>query len=114
MKEDVLLSALIIAVSSVSFFLGRVSVEHQIPPVFVSDTPQEAQLVSIELNNEKQSTSTPLPEPASYVASKSGTKYHLPWCPGAKQIKNSNKIYFKTKEEAEKAGYGPASNCKGI
>ncbi len=49
-----------------------------------------------------------------YVASKSGTKYHLPWCPGAKQMKEENKIYFSSKEEAEAAGYTPAANCKGI
>ena len=50
----------------------------------------------------------------NYVASKSGTKYHYPWCPGAQSIKEENKIWFFTKEEAEKAGYQPASNCKGL
>ncbi len=49
-----------------------------------------------------------------YVASKNGTKYHFPWCGSAKQIKEENKIWFKTKAEAEAAGYTPASNCKGI
>lgn len=49
-----------------------------------------------------------------YVASKKGTKYHLPWCAGAKSMKEENKIWFNSKEEAEKAGYTPASNCKGI
>ena len=49
-----------------------------------------------------------------YVASKNGTSYHLPDCPGAKQIKPENKVEFKTKEEAEKAGYKPAGNCPGI
>jgi methylphosphotriester-DNA--protein-cysteine methyltransferase len=56
----------------------------------------------------------PLVTSGSYVASKSGTKYHLPWCPGAKQIKEDNKIWFDTKEDAEKSGYAPAANCKGI
>lgn len=49
-----------------------------------------------------------------YVASKSGSKYHLPWCGGAKQIKEANKVWFATKEAAEDAGYTPAANCKGI
>jgi methylphosphotriester-DNA--protein-cysteine methyltransferase len=49
-----------------------------------------------------------------YVASKNGTKYHLPWCSGAQRIKDENKVWFKTKEDAEKAGFMPASNCKGI
>lgn len=49
-----------------------------------------------------------------YVASKNGTSYHLPNCPGAKQIKPENKIEFNSKEEAEKAGYKPAANCPGL
>jgi methylphosphotriester-DNA--protein-cysteine methyltransferase len=48
------------------------------------------------------------------VASKSGTKYHLPTCPGAKQIKSTNLITFNSKQEAEAAGYTPASNCPGL
>ena len=49
-----------------------------------------------------------------YVGSKNGTKYHLPTCSGAKNIKEENKVWFASKEEAEGAGYSPASNCKGI
>lgn len=49
-----------------------------------------------------------------YIASKNGTSYHLPSCPGAKQIKPENKIEFKSKEEAESRGYKPASNCPGL
>lgn len=48
------------------------------------------------------------------VASKSGTKYHYPWCAGAKSISEKNKIWFNSVEEAKKAGYTPASNCKGL
>ena len=48
------------------------------------------------------------------VASKSGTKYHYPWCPGAKQISEKNKISFSSIEEARAKGYTPASNCKGL
>ncbi len=53
-------------------------------------------------------------ELGNYVASKKGIKYHLPWCPGAKQISSKNKIWFASKEEAQLAGYQPASNCKGL
>ncbi len=63
------------------------------------------------------SSEEPLPPMAAggqYVASKSGKSYHLPWCGGAKQIKEENKIWFATKEEAEAKGYAPAKNCKGI
>jgi Metal binding domain of Ada len=46
------------------------------------------------------------------VASKSGSKYHLPTCAGAKQIKPDNLISFESIAAAEAAGYTPAANCK--
>lgn len=54
------------------------------------------------------------PSEQKFVASKNGEVYHYPWCSGAQQIKEENKIYFNSKEEAEKAGYRPARNCPGL
>ena len=48
------------------------------------------------------------------VASKTGAKYHFPWCSGAQRISETNKVWFDSVEEARKAGYTPASNCKGL
>lgn len=53
-------------------------------------------------------------EDGAVVASKSGSKYHYPWCAGAKQIAEKNKITFNSIEEARAAGYTPAANCKGL
>jgi hypothetical protein len=50
--------------------------------------------------------------PQNFVGSKSGTKYHALTCPGAKQIKDTNKIFFATEDEAQSAGYTRAANCK--
>jgi hypothetical protein len=55
-----------------------------------------------------------LPAGGQVVASKNGTKYFLPWCGGAKQITEANKIWFASKDEAETKGYQPAANCKGL
>lgn len=49
---------------------------------------------------------------AGFVASKEGGKYHKASCGLAKNIKPENKIAFKTKAEAEKAGYKPCGVCK--
>jgi hypothetical protein len=49
-----------------------------------------------------------------YVASKTGSKFHLPTCAGARGISEANKVWFESREEAERAGYAPAANCKGI
>ena len=48
------------------------------------------------------------------VASVTGSKYHLPWCSGALSIKEENKVWFASEEEARAAGYTPAANCKGF
>ena len=47
----------------------------------------------------------------SFVASKNGKKYYPLSCSGANRIKEENKIYFTTGEQAERAGYGKAANC---
>ncbi len=49
-----------------------------------------------------------------YVASKSGTRYYLPTCSGVSRIKEENKIWFQTKEQAEARGLLPAANCPGL
>ena len=127
-NEEVLLALLIIVVSLVSFALGRFSVGtigaptsqnatvlkagEGIPAPIEKEIEKGRSMVGTDKGPEKSTGS--VSAEGGYVASKSGTKYHLPWCSGAKRIKEENKVFFKTKEEAEKAGYTPASNCKGI
>ncbi|MEO8637485.1 MAG: hypothetical protein ABI430_01125 [Candidatus Taylorbacteria bacterium] len=55
-----------------------------------------------------------VPQAGMLVGAKSGDKYHFPWCSGAQRIKEENKIWFASVEEARKAGYTPAANCKGL
>ncbi len=50
----------------------------------------------------------------TYMASKTGSKYYLPSCGSAKRIKEENRVWFATKQQAETAGYEPAANCKGL
>ncbi len=49
-----------------------------------------------------------------FVASKSGKKYYLPTCSGVSRIKEENRVWFATKEDAESAGLTPATNCPGL
>ena len=51
---------------------------------------------------------------ATIVASRTGSKYFLPWCGSAQSIKEENRVYFATAADAEAAGYSPARNCKGL
>lgn len=116
-EDHLFYGIVVIVVSAASFGLGRLSVA----PISPLPSENGAIVVSAVQAKAPVSSSTPVDikpttkESASaYVASKKGTKYHLPWCPGVSQIKEENKVYFASKTEAEKAGYTPASNCKGI
>jgi hypothetical protein len=98
---------IVILVALASYGLGRLSKieENKVPIRLIENTTAPATAGAVL---ESQ------PKIGKYLASKSGAKYHLPWCSGAQRIKEENKIWFETKEDAEKAGYGPAANCKGI
>lgn len=45
------------------------------------------------------------------VVSKNGSKYHYLHCPGAKQIREENKLFFPSSASAEASGYTLAGNC---
>lgn len=118
---------LIVLVAGASFGLGRYSalersaqnsLEKQSNLVVTQPAPQAPAPTP---------TTTPAAIPAStqpaavagavsgeVVASKSGTKYHLPTCPSAKTIKPANLISFATIADAQAAGYTPAANCPGL
>ena len=55
-------------------------------------------------------TSAPAVTSKTFVASKNSNLYHHVSCPSANRIKEENKLWFSTHEEAEKAGYS-ASAC---
>lgn len=126
---EYMLTALIIVVSCLSFYLGRMSVAREnIQPLsmpasivqyntILENTNATSSKKTTDIGTTTSGTETSLiskEAQGKYVASKKGTKYHLPWCPGAKQIKEENKLWFDSTEEAEKAGYAKATNCKGL
>jgi len=101
----------IILTSSASFGLGRLSMTVGLKtPVSIEGEPFAMPSVGYQ----NTATASLVSDSKLYVASKNGTKYHFPWCSGAERIKEENKIWFSSKEEAEKAGYTPAANCKGL
>ena len=109
-----------------AFGFGRLTIQAgEVQPILVDYQPQTN--INIATKNSPQKTQTdPEVQPRAplrlnlgnnigiVVASKNGIKYHLPTCPGAKQIKESNKISFASPEQATLAGYTPASNCPGL
>jgi len=107
-NEDIIIVLIIILVALASFGLGRLSkIEENREPIRIENT-------TTVLNSQENTLQVKQPQSGLLVASKSGKKYHYPWCSGAKRISEKNKIYFNSAEEAEKAGYEPAANCKGL
>ncbi len=124
-NRELYIGAVIVLVGIGSFGLGRLSsILPQKEPITVTTwgNPLEEGKGSRESQNGAVKGVSEAPGGAAldpitqgkYVASRKGTSYHFPWCPGAKQIKEENKIYFDTKEAAQKAGYRPAANCEGL
>jgi hypothetical protein len=112
-------ACLVICVGVGAFALGRISVtEGVVRPVVQYQKAQISPAVSGVVSSEdsKETTAaaplTPLAE--EIVASKTGTRYHLPTCPGASQIKPENLVSFSSREAALAAGYTPAANCPGL
>jgi len=114
---------IIILTALASYGLGKLSVlhglkkpiviENTVLPVVTDVSSQNVSVVSTVLK--------PITQTASAVnmlgevwASRTGDKYHLPTCSGAKSISAKNKITFSSIEEARRAGYLPAGNCKGL
>jgi len=93
---------LIFLVAFSSFGLGRLSATEQArPAVSVHSAPIETEPRGMAIGG-------------LIVASRYGSAYHYPWCAGAVQIKQENQVWFASEEAAQKAGYTPSKNCKGL
>jgi hypothetical protein len=124
--RDVLVVAVVLLASSASYGLGYLTGQGSAPSddFKVTDEPlmsAAAAAAAADPHPSEADLAAPtapkaaaLPAGGQYVASKNGTKFYLPWCGGAKAIKNANKVWFATKADAIAAGYEPAANCKGI
>lgn len=121
-NEQFFIIFLLISIATASFFLGRASV---LEKARYTDFGVESTAISITSNSFGPASVATAPalitpgdnvggagaQAGQYVVSKSGTKYHHVSCPGAKQIKEANKIFFETTIAAEAAGYSRAANC---
>lgn len=115
-KNDLYVAAIIFLVGMASFGLGRLSVlwPKKEPITITNDQRLTTNDKIFDTKSVAESASVINTIKGKYVASKSGTAYHYPWCQGAQKIKEGNKVWFQTKEDAVKAGYRPAGNCNGL
>lgn len=121
-KDDLYIILIIILVGTASFGLGKISnYEKNKTPISILKTKEyiyssleknASDINGAEIKNIQNTDDKKINE--IIVASKSGTKYYYLWCSGVSKIKEKNKIYFKTIEEAKSAGLTPATNCIGL
>lgn len=110
-KEDWFIIATVILVTLISFGIGRLTAP-KTEPIQIKNL-EKANVEQLKIPVQEQGSSE-INYQGKVVGSKNSDKYHLPDCPGAKQISEKNKIWFDSIEEAEKAGYKPAANCPGL
>lgn len=98
--KDILVIIIVILAGLASFELGRLS-KNTSSGIKIEYPNQEANVVSFVEFSEKK-----------FIASTKGSKYYPLGCAGGQNIKQENKIYFATREEAEGAGYELSSTCR--
>lgn len=117
-NKDLYLSAVIILVATISFGLGRLSkIREEKTPITIENVATSTGIISN--TGSQPSTLSQRGKLAAdankiFVASRNGKKYYYAWCDAVKTIKEQNRVWFATEEEAKKAGYEPAANCKGL
>lgn len=120
-NKELYLSAVIILVATISFGLGRLSkIREEKTPITIENVGTSTEIIANASNKNvtekmlEQNFGNISESPKIFVASRNGKKYYYAWCESANVIKEQNRIWFATKDAAEKAGYQPAANCKGL
>lgn len=115
-KDALARLAELILIAAIFFGLGILYAEHmpaRTMPLSVEIPAQVKNIAAATINDNIPADSAPKPtispEKVEYMASKNGSKYYLTTCKST--IKEANKVYFKTKEDAEKAGFTPSQTC---
>lgn len=113
--KDVMIIIIVILAGLSSFELGRLSKENMTSGIKIEypdqNKGQEANVLSSVISPEKISTITNSTG-KTFFASNRGSKYYSIGCSAGKTIRQENRVYFTTKEEAETAGYKLSSSCR--
>lgn len=126
--RDVATVFIIVLVSIGSFGLGRLSTnqsseanisvtESSLASVIsaladVRDVATESTVQETEEIVQKTEPKKIIKTPKNFFASSRGSKYYHLGCSGGKTLKEENKIWFASKEEAETAGYELSTSCR--
>lgn len=111
--KDILVVMIVILTSLMSFELGRLSksgnegngvkIEYEDQNNFLGNTVAPADSLRMSANAVSAGK--------NFFASSRGKKYYTISCSAGKTIKQENRIYFATGEEAQAAGYELSGSC---
>ncbi len=105
-----------VLVTVIAFGAGRLSAPEIFRNPILINEPNASTSISL-FGNVSQPAASAIGESGTkqtsekglFVASKSGKKYHWPWCSYAKNIKPENQIWFNSEAQAQAAGYSPCT-----
>ena len=124
--KDIIIIFIVISVGFGAFELGRLSktgnssgikIEYngQTETASVISALKTSNLLAAPTTASKSAPSGTMSQPTgskNFFASIRGTKYYPTGCTAGNTLKQENRIYFETREEAEKAGYVLSSSCR--
>lgn len=115
-NPDIFIILVIILVALIAFGIGRLTTPTKEPVLIKNLEKASVEDLSGEQSSPVEATEDKrgVDYEGKVLGSVNSDKYHLPDCPGAKQIKEKNIIWFDSIQDAEKAGYKPAANCPGL
>ena len=116
--KDILVIIIVILVGLGSFELGRLSKENGSSGIKIEypnqNLPQGAEQAAsvISASNKTPAVQNSNSARKTFFASSRGSKYYTISCSAGKTIKQENRVYFATGEEAQQAGYTLSSSCQ--
>lgn len=113
-NQDLFIILTIVFVALIFFGIGRLTSPKTEPIQIINLEKASVEDLSTSAPNRASEDKESSDYKGKVLGSKNSDKYHLPDCPGAKQISEKNAIWFDSIEAAEKAGYKPAANCPGL
>ncbi len=120
--KDILTVIIVLLVGVCSFELGRLSKESTSSGITVeSNGDPSTPVVEQTANTISSTNNAPIKllkaddatnaVGQNFFASRRGKKYYPLGCSAGKTIKESNRVYFDTRDQAVKAGYTPSTSC---
>ncbi len=110
--KDILIVIIVILVGLSSFELGRLSKGSDSSGIKIEYPNQIGNQPASAILSQNYLSANTKTSRKSFFASSKGNKYYSIGCSAGKTIRQENRVYFATGEEAQKAGYEPSSSCK--